>query len=141
MGKKADVKKLVEQKVVYDPTKNLLIVFRQPIFKAGLDRVFEIQNVQHRDDLIDFEASLKRDGLSIVSQSPPTNEWNSTSSAHIIWKVKAPNLSWKIPVRSYTTKGALAIRTAPICGICHTDDHATAVCPWKMLYPGIGEGS
>ena len=136
---KADARKLVQQKVVFDPTKNTLIVFREPAFKATLDRAFEILNIQVLDDLHHFEKTLTDKNSTIVSQSPTLNEWKSTYVGRTIWKTKAPTTGWKIPVKVHCpSRNTLLIRLAPVCGICHGDDHPTPECRWKEVFPKVG---
>ena len=127
-------------KVVYDQGKKVLIVFREPAFRPTEDRVFEIKDVNYKQDLVDLEADLIASGSRIVSQKPATNDWSSTKIGRIIWKTKAPNKTWKIPTSAISKQGTkMLIRPSPVCSICHSDDHAPADCEWKNLYQGIGE--
>lgn len=140
MEKKKDRNDLLKQKVVYDQGKKVLIVFREPAFRPTEDRVFEIKDVNYKQDLVDLEADLIASGSRIVSQKPATNDWSSTKIGRIIWKTKAPNKTWKIPTSAISKQGTkMLIRPSPVCSICHSDDHAPADCEWKNLYQGIGE--
>lgn len=131
---------LINQKVVYDPVKFCLIVFRKPAFEVTVNRAFQITNVKYKEDLLDLEKSMVDDGHTMVSQIPPTAEWTSTSTQKIIWRVIAPTNEWKIPTRAVcpTKRTLLAIKLAPVCGICHDDDHPTVSCTWKILYEELG---
>lgn len=46
--RKRDVVKLLDQEVVFDPFKSILILFRTPALKPTEARVFEITNVKFR---------------------------------------------------------------------------------------------
>jgi hypothetical protein len=138
LGTKNDVKKLLKQEVVFDPTKAVLILFRKPLLKASDDRAFEIRNVKYKNDLVDLEHILTDGGSRIISQTPRTNDWTSTYTERIIWKTKAPSTSWQIPTKATTKQNtSLLIRPAPTCGICQSDDHNAVFCGWKDCIPGV----
>ena len=139
MGRKRDAQKLLRQKVVFDPVKNILVVFREPKFEATNDRAFEIQNIKFKLDLQDLEEILLENGSQIISQTPPTNEWTPAFTGRVVWKTKAPSVHWKIPTKANTKQQtSLTIRPAPVCGICHADDHPSLFCQWKAKYPKLG---
>jgi hypothetical protein len=136
--RKRDVDNLVEQGAVYDPVKKILIVFRRPTFKATRDRVFEILNVKFKTDLEDIEKELINGKSRVVSMEPPKGEWSPLYEGRIIWKTEAPDTRWRIPVRMTTSLHTkVDIRQAPLCGLCHSDDHHSLTCQWRELFPHL----
>jgi hypothetical protein len=136
--KNRDVKTLLRQTVVFDPARNVLVVFRAPVFKVPDDRVFEIVNVKFKEDLIDFRKEIEGQGAKIVEQKPRTEDWKSTYTNRVIWKVKAPTKTWTCIGISVTKQGTqLAIQQSPLCGTCQADDHHNTACEWKAIFPSL----
>ena len=136
--RKRDVAKLLDQEVVFDPFKSVLILFRTPALKPTEARVFEVTNVKFQEDLLDLQKSLVEAGALIIAQSPATNEWTSTYVERVIWKIKAPTSTWQTPSKAVTKQHTtLVIKNAPICAICQSDDHHSSKCEWKAILPSI----
>jgi hypothetical protein len=138
LDRKRDAEKLLKQEVVFDPVRSVLIVFRRPSMTPTNERVFEVTNVKYQQDLVDLELALVKEGAQVTLQSPTTNEWTSTYSGRVIWKMAAPTLSWKVPTKATSTlKTTMQIRPAPTCTICHSDDHHNLFCEWRAHYPEV----
>lgn len=137
MENKEAVKKLLEQKAVYDPLKSMLITFRIPVMKATAERVFEVRNVKTSTDLDNLRNILIDDErVEILEEVPAAGEWTTVFEGRVVWKVKAPDESWQVPKRALTRSGNfLHLSNSPTCDTCHSDDHHFSSCPWKLILP------
>lgn len=138
MNDRAGVKKLLEQKVVCDPLKRLLISFRKPANTPTRERVFEVRNVNEESDLESLRTLLAKERAKVLEESPPPGEWTTVFSGRIVWKVKAPDTEWQVTSRAVASKGNyLYLMNSPTCDTCHSDDHHFSSCPWTNILPDI----
>jgi hypothetical protein len=137
MDAKEGVKKLIEQKAAFDPLKRMLVVFRMPTMRATSERLFEVKNAVKIDELDHLRSILiDEQKVTIVEEVPRAGEWTSVFDGRVVWKVTAPNPSWQIPNKALVRTGNyLYLTSAPICDICHSDDHHFYSCPWKTILP------
>jgi hypothetical protein len=136
VAKKHFVQQFVEQKVVFDPVKSVLVLFRPFVPKPSLERVFKVRNVKYRMDPQELETLL--DKCEITSQVPLTKDWVSTYTGHVIWKATAPNTTWETPMRVCTDQHTvLQIKPPPSCAIYQADDHHMTTCEWPDFFPSV----
>ena len=74
----------------------------------------------------------------VVKEDPAPDLWTSVYKERVIWKVKASDKKWITPKYVTTTSGnRLTLVNAPVCEICHSDDHHLAACPWEGILPDV----
>lgn len=134
---KVHVKKLLLQKVVYDPLKDILIVFRQVKCKPSVDRVFEVIDIEAKEDLVELETVLVTDGHRMVVKSISADTWRSTSDDPVVWKIEANDEKWIIPKTVKLSDKSQRIKLAQTCNFCHADDHSSWYCQWPKTFPNL----
>ena len=139
MNDKANVQKLLNQKVAFDPLKKMLISFRKPTSIPSEKRSFEVRNVQANSELVSLRKWLiEEQKVVILSEHPPKGEWTTVYDKRIIWKVKVLDPQWERPGQVIAGNGnRLYLANPPTCDTCHSDDHHFMDCPWKTILPGV----
>lgn len=59
LSSKQQVKKLQDQKVIYDPMKQVLVVFRAIITKPNKTKLLEVKNMKSNNELEEVRAVLR----------------------------------------------------------------------------------
>ena len=134
---KKDVTDLLQQEIVYDPYKKILISFRTIACKPPVEKVFEIYNIDSKRSLFELEEALTAEGHVVTEKSVPSEVWKSTIDTPVVWKTKAPNPEWVIPKKIKLKKKTMSIKMAQTCNICHADDHSNRYCQWPKLFPDL----
>ena len=133
---KNDVEKLIEQKAAYDPVRKMVIIFRRYTRKASKIRAIELCNIKVETDLKEMREYLEKEqGVKMLKVVP--EKWSTIYEGRVIWTIEAPKEDWKYPRKVTTVAGTMVlVRDAPVCDICHSDDHHHTECPWHDLIPG-----
>ena len=133
---KNDVEKLIEQKAAYDLVRKMVIILRRYTRKASKIRAIELCNIKVETDLKEMKEYLKKEqGVRMLKEVP--EKWSTIYEGRVIWTIEALKEDWKYLRKVTTVAGTMIlVRDAPVCDICHSDDHHHTECPWHDLIPG-----
>jgi hypothetical protein len=132
MKQKEDIEKLVVQRTVVDQTNKMLVVFRAIALKASTERVVEVKNLRSRQQIKEMREALASQGVNVVQQFPPEEDWSTTYTERVVWKLEVPSPSYTIPTSVVLSKGAtVKLMNPPSCATCHSDDHHSQICVWR----------
>ena len=137
---KKRVKKILDQKVMYDQETRTLVVARLVVVKPDEMRIVEIKGVKDKENMKEVREVLKENGGEVYEQKPTEDEWTVEYRERMIWKIKGELTSWKAPAKIRVKSGNLVrLVNAPLCNYCHGDDHHKRVCQWPSFIPDLAK--
>lgn len=129
----ADAEKLIAQKLLVHQrrTPKKLILFRRIVKHSSLERVVEVKNLRHPDELSILKARLAAENATVVAEDPPEASWTTEYPDRVVWKLRVQSTHWQVPTAVTLPRGHLQLLPAPNCDMCHSDDHHQSRCSWR----------
>ena len=135
MHLKEDVELLLRQQVIMHQRRSFkrLIVFRRIIKTSNHERVVEVRNLRHQAEITEAKQQLSLEGVSVTVEDPAASEWQSDYRDRVVWRLKVPSPTWEVPTSIRLSQGHVRLSPAPLCDLCHSDDHHKSRCIWRDI--------
>lgn len=95
----------------------------------------EVKGFRSLEELDEIRQRLFVEDTTITSEVPPAGSWTPDYRDRVVWKLQVPLPESIIPTAVSLSRGSIQLLPAPLCDLCHSDDHHRTRCVWRdILY-------
>ena len=137
MKAKDDILKLLTQQLILHSHRfpKRLIVFRRVIKSSNRERVVEVKGFRSLGELDEIRQCLLAANTTVTAEDPPAGLWTPDYRDRVVWKLQVLLPESVIPTATSLSRGSIQLLLAPLCDLCHSDDHHHTRCIWRdILY-------